>query len=311
MKIGFFGTPEIALYCLERLHARHQIFFVVTGEDKPAGRNRKLQSSPVKKFAEKNGIPVLQPASLKTGDFFNEIKKYQADIFVVVAYGKIFPENIFSLPEHRMINLHPSLLPRYRGAAPIEWALVNGETVTGITIQIVNERLDSGAILNQKTVETGMNMTAGELYDIILPLGAELLLDTIDLISAGKAVPRPQDESVAVYYGKIGRDDARIDWSGRSLEIHNKVRGFNPKPGAWTTFRGKHMKILRTALFNEIPDSLPRPGRLIAFHKGRLLAGTGDGILEILQIQPETKKPMDGLSFINGYRLKEDDFFGS
>ena len=311
MKIGYFGTPEIAAYCLEKLMPSHTISFVVTGEDKPAGRNRLLQSSPVKKTALENGIPVLQPANLKDESFFSEIKKFRADIFVVVAYGKIIPDRILYLPEHKTINLHPSLLPGYRGAAPIQWALAGGENETGVTIQMVNDRLDSGDILLQKRIPIDIDMTAEDLYRIVLPAGSGLLIESLRLISEGKATPLPQDESKATYYGKIERETARVDWNRTSLEIHNLVRGFYPRPCAWSLFRGRNIKILRTSLSGIKPDAVPAPGFIIKHQKMRLFAGTGDGFIEILMIQPETKKPMDGLSFINGYRIEDGDSFSN
>ena len=310
MKIGYFGTPEIAVYCLGNLAKSHTISFVVTGEDKPAGRNRLLQISPVKKFALENGIPVLQPRSLNDETFFSEIKNFGADVFVIVAYGKIIPGRVFLLPGHKTINLHPSLLPRYRGAAPVQWALVNGEKETGVTIQFVNERLDAGDILLQKRIPVGIDMTAEDLYNVVLPVGSELLLESLKQISDGRAMPVPQNESEAAYCGKIDRETARVDWNKTSLEIHNLVRGFYPRPCAWSLFRGRNMKILRTSLSSEKPEAPAAPGRIIKLQKGRLFAGTGDGCIEIVMIQPETKKPMNGLSFLNGCRIEDGDSFG-
>ncbi|MCU0821390.1 MAG: methionyl-tRNA formyltransferase [Spirochaetes bacterium] len=310
MKIGYFGTPEIAAYCLEKLMSSHAVSFAVTGEDKPAGRNMRLQSSPVKKLAIENGIPVLQPKSIKDDAFFDEIKKFGADIFVIVAYGKIIPDRVLYLPENKTINLHPSLLPKYRGAAPIQWALVGGEKETGVTIQFVNNKLDSGDILLQRRIPVDIEMTAEDLYRVVLPAGSDLLLESLELISSGQAAPVKQDESAATYCGKIDRDTAAVDWGKTSLDIHNLVRGFNPRPCAWTVFRGKNIKVLRTSLSGDRPGVPPAPGRIIKHQKGRLFAGTGDGCIEILTIQPETKKPMDGLSFLNGYRIEEGESFG-
>ncbi len=310
MKIGYFGTPEIAAYCLDRLMSCHTISFVVTGEDRPAGRNMRLQSSPVKKLALEKGIPVLHPPSLKDDAFYNEIQKIGADIFVIVAYGRIIPDRILYLPEYKTINLHPSLLPKYRGAAPIEGAIVGGESETGVTIQLVNERLDAGDILLQRVIPVGIDMTAGDLYNIVLPAGSALLLESLKLISEGSIKPVAQDEGAATYCGKIDRDTAAVDWSKNSFEIHNLVRGFNPRPCAWSTFRGSNMKILRTSLPDDGPGVPPSPGRIVKHQKRRLFAGTGDGWIEILMIHPETKKPMDGLSFLNGYMIAEGDSFG-
>lgn len=308
MRIGFFGTPEIAAYCLGRLRENHEIAFVVTGEDKPAGRHQQVQISPVKKLALEGNITLYQPSALNDPLLPDMLRERGADIFVVVAYGKLIPAAVFTIPPLRTINLHPSLLPRYRGAAPIPWVLINGERMTGVSVQIINERLDAGDIVQQKVLEVPPDMTAGELYEIVLPLGASLVLESLELLSTGKALPAQQDESEATFCGKIDRTTATIDWSGSSRTIHNLVRGLNPRPVAWTLFRGKNIKIWKTAPVDESIGIQPAPGCLIA-EKKRLFAGTGDGCIEILQLQPETKKIMDGLSFINGYRLTGDDHF--
>ena len=310
MKIGFFGTPEIGAFCLKELARQFEVLFAVTGEDKPAGRHRHLQASPVKVAALELGVPVLQPAKLRDEGFIAELRKYPADAYVIVAYGKIIPREIFDHPPLKTINLHPSLLPKYRGAAPVEWALMRGETETGITVQLINERLDEGDILVQKTIAVGSGMTAGELYDIVLPEGAALLADTLRRMAAGDITPRKQREDEALYCGKIDRELARVDWAKRAAEIHNLVRGLNPKPVAWTEFRGKTVHLWKMALPADTAGIELVPGELRVHAKKRLLAGTGDGVIEILSIQPETKKAMDGLSFINGYRLQAGERLG-
>lgn len=310
MKIGFFGTPDIGAFCLRELARQFEVLFAVTGEDKPAGRHRHLQASPVKQAALELGVPVLQPAKLRDEGFIAELRKYPADAYVIVAYGKIIPREIFDHPPLKTINLHPSLLPKYRGAAPVEWALMRGETVTGITVQLINERLDAGDILAQKTIAVGSGMTAGELYDIVLPEGAALLGETLRRMAAGDIIPQKQNEENALYCGKIDRELARVDWTKPAEEIHNLVRGLNPKPGAWTEFRGKHVHIWKTALPADAGGMELVPGELRVHARKRLLAGTGSGVVEILSIQPETKKAMDGLSFINGYRLQEGERLG-
>jgi methionyl-tRNA formyltransferase len=204
---------------------------------------------------------------------------------------------------HKTINLHPSLLPRYRGAAPIEWALISGEKETGVTVQLINERLDEGDILSRRTIPVTESMTAGELYRLVLPLGAELLIDTIRRLESGDIAPEKQKDADAFYCGKIDRALARVDWEKPAREIHNLVRGLNPRPVAWTEFRGGNTRLWRTALPDFALDEIIAPGELRVHAKKRLLAGTGDGALEILELQPENKKAMDGAAFINGYRL--------
>jgi methionyl-tRNA formyltransferase len=306
MKIGFFGTPEIAAFCLEKLMDTYAVVFIVAAEDKPSGRHLKIRYNQVKEIALKRGIQFYQPANLRDQDFIKSIEKERADLFVVVAYGKVITPEVLSLPLRGTINLHPSLLPKYRGAAPIQWALINGERETGITVQMMDEELDTGDILTQRRIQIPINMTSGELYRIILPLGADLLIETIELLRTNGIEPIRQNNDEATYCGKITKNTSRIDWTKSSSEIHNLVRGLNPTPVAWTTFRGKNIRIWRTAMCEEDIES-PGRGHIRIYKKKRLLAGTGDDFLEILQIQPETKRIMDALSFINGYRLQEND----
>jgi len=308
MKVGFFGTPDIASSVLKRLCREHEVVFLVAPEDKRCGRNLKIQNCSAKELALCEHIPVLQPESLKNPEFIQVLKTYGADIFVVVAYGKLIPRSVFTLPALGTINLHPSLLPAYRGAAPVEWALINGEKETGVTVQMINEKLDAGDIVLQEKIVLNDTITSGGLYELVMPVGEELVLKSIYLLSQGKASLISQDHDIATYCPKIDRETARIIWDKSADVTHNLVRGLNPKPAAWTTFRDMHMKIWKTFPFTGEPVEL-FPGQVIKHQKKRLLAGTGDGIIEILEIQPENKKRMDGLAFINGYRLSEKEFF--
>jgi methionyl-tRNA formyltransferase len=308
MKIGFFGTPDIACTALEHLCGFHEILFVVTGEDKPAGRNRRITVCPVKSAASCRSIPVLQPQKLSDPDFYDILKSFEADIFVVVAYGKLIPAKIFNLPPLKTINLHPSLLPKYRGAAPVEWTLINGESETGVTVQLINEKLDAGDIVVQEKISLDSEITAGELYSKVYEISCGLINTSIEGLAGGTIVPRVQVEAEAAYCGKISRETAKIDWNRSAHEIHNLVRGLNPKPGAWTEIEGRVVKIWRTRPIIEGGDVVSgrlEPGMASVSGKKRLITGTGDGLLEILELQPETKKPMDALSFINGHRLSE------
>lgn len=309
IKIGFFGTPDIAAYSLERLCEKFQIVFLVAPEDKECGRNRGVKYCSAKETACCMDIPVLQPASLKDPEFQSAIESYKADIFVVVAYGKLIPEKVFSLPPLGTINLHPSLLPKYRGAAPVQWALINGESVSGVTVQMINKDLDAGDIVLQEKLIINENATAEELYENVLPLGADLLIKSIELLASGEAKTVVQNHEEATYCGKIDRSVAHINWNDKASAIHNLVRGLNPKPAAWTEFKGKNIKIWRTSLFREDSGYAPAPGELIRYQKRRLLAGTGEGILEILSIQPENRKIMDGTAFINGFRIETGEKF--
>lgn len=308
MKIGFFGTPDLAARVLGDLHALHEIAFAVTAVDKEAGRNREIQFCPAKAKALDLGIPVLQPHTLKDPAFHEELVFYRADIYTVVAYGNLIPRAIFDHPPFKTINLHPSLLPRYRGAAPVQWSIINGETETGITVQLINEKLDAGDIVVQERVPVDGAMTAADLMAIVSSRGAGLMDRAIRILADGSARPVVQDESQATYCGKIDRELARIGWNRTAREIHNLVRGLNPKPVAFTMFRGENIKIWKTApLENASLDAAP--GTIIRYQKKRLCAGTGAGVVEILALQPANKKIMDGLSFINGYRLTPEDRF--
>jgi methionyl-tRNA formyltransferase len=214
------------------------------------------------------------------------------------------------MPGLGTINLHPSLLPKYRGAAPVQWALINGDSETGVTVQMINEELDAGDIVLQEKIEIDENINAGDLYDLVFPIGAELIVKSIEITGERKKLLlTKQNDSEATHCGKIDKDTAHINWNNDAFKIHNLVRGLNPKPVAWTTFRGHHMKIWKTAVFTGDAPAV-KPGEIAKFQKKHLLAGTGSGIIEILEIQPENKKKMDGLSFINGYRLEAGEFFG-
>jgi methionyl-tRNA formyltransferase len=309
MKIGFFGTPEISSCCLEDILKHHEVLFVVTAEDKPYGRNRKIRFCPTKDLALCREIDILQPSDLSDPEFIEHLKSYNADIFVVVAYGLMIPEEVFTIPPLKSINLHPSLLPKYRGAAPIQWALINGEEETGVTVQMISSRMDAGDIVVQERISLNEDMTSAGLYESVIEISGDLLNRAIVSLAEGRTVPVKQDESEASYCGKIERETAHIDWSLPSESIHNLVRGLNPKPVAWTTFRGKNMKIWTTSLLNEDTGLQLKPGQLAKFMKKKLIAGTGRGVLEITGIQPENKKLMDGHSFINGYRIGDTEEF--
>ena len=309
IKIGFFGNSNLSAFCLNGLMEDYDVSFIVTGEDKRAGRGRKNQSIPVKQIAEEKNIPLFQPINLHESNILEAIKKIQVDIFVIVAYGKIIPEKVFTIPPLNAINLHPSLLPKYRGAAPVQWALINGEKTTGITVQLINKKLDAGDIILQQKIDIEMDMTAGDLYHIILPTSVNLLKESIKILSSGKNTLTKQNEADATYCNKINRETAQIKWNKSSISIHNLVRGLNPYPSSWTIFRKKNLKILKTIPFNEELDIHLKPGYLKKFQKKKLLVGSGNGNLEILQIQPEAKKIMDATPFINGYRIIDDDHF--
>ncbi len=309
IKVGFFGTPDIARQCLTSICGKYKTVFVVTSSDKAQGRNLKVCHTPVKECAEEECIDVFQPENLKDPEFEKILKQYDADIFVVVAYGHLIPRNIFSMPRLGTINMHPSLLPKYRGAAPIQWALINGETVSGISVQLIDEKLDAGDLVIQKSFSIDGDITAGELYSKIIPFACECVSDGINLLNDGKAVPVKQDHSAATYCGKITRETAKINFSTESVRVHNLVRALNPKPGAWCIFRGKQVKIWKTSISEDIVIPDLSTGGIFRIGKKHLFVKTDSSALEILEIQPENKKVMSAVEFINGMRLVEGEIF--
>ncbi len=310
MRIGFFGTPHIAAWNLRYLHEKgHDILFAVTPEDRPAGRGRSTRPCAAKEAARDLGIQVFHPADLKDPEFQATLAGSGAEACVVVAYGKIIPPSIFNLPPLGTLNLHPSLLPAYRGAAPIPWVLINGEKVTGVTVQKINERMDAGDIVAREKIPLDDKITAGELYEKVLPLGGELLDLSLERIRDPGFTPEPQDESRATYCGKLSTDLAKIDWTRPARDIHNLVRGCNPAPGAWTLFRGQTLKIWKTGPCAG-GRSGTEPGTLYPEEKGRLVAATGDDDLEIIELQQQGKRRMEVPAFINGARLAEGEMLG-
>ena len=307
MKIGFFGTPEISRVCLEGLYKFFEIAFVFTCEDKPQGRCLHVCKTPVKEFAESKNIPVLQFSSLKDETIVDTLKSFNADIFVVMAFGKIIPRCIYEIPRLKTINLHPSLLPKYRGAAPIQFALINGETTSGITVQLIDDKLDSGDIVLQKNFEIEINDTVDKIYSRIMDDACVLLKDAILALDSSTANLCKQNNDAATYCTKISREMARANFSQTSLKLHNLVRALNPKPVVWTTFKNKNLKIWETKIANL--DTFPEieAGELFKIGKKNLYVKTIDGALEILQLQPENKKVMSALEFINGNRLQVGD----
>ena len=299
MKIGFWGTPELASQCLKALKEEYDVKFVVAQIDKPSGRNLKLTACPVKQTALELGIDILQPEKLTDPKFIQKLKEYEVDIYIVVAYGKIIPQNIYELPRLKTINLHPSLLPSYRGAAPIQWAIINGETKTGVTVQLINERMDAGDIIIQEEILLDESIDSGELYQKVIPIGVNLLKKAITLLDEEQIKPVLQDENKATYCSKIDKEMSRINWNDDADKIHNLVRGLNPSPGTWTMINDKLIKIKKTSVC--IENLNLSAGEIEFYNKKRLIVGTGKGLLEILSIQPETKKVMDALSFINGH----------
>jgi len=294
--IVFMGTPEFAVPSLISINEKYGVKAVVTVPDKPKGRGLKLSYSPVKEKAIELGIPVLQPEKLKDESFIENLKQFEPDIIVVIAF-RILPKEVYLLPKIASFNIHGSLLPKFRGAAPINHAIIQGESKTGLTSFILGEKVDTGNMLLQYECEISENMTAGELHDKLMPEAANLSLQTIEILLSGNYQPIIQDEALASPAPKIFRDNCKIDWSKSQEQVHNLIRGLSPHPGAWTIFENKQYKILRTLKVNKNIEQ----GKFI-IKDNKMLVGCTDDALEILEIQPENKKPMSIKEFINGWR---------
>ncbi|TLY28297.1 MAG: methionyl-tRNA formyltransferase [Ignavibacteria bacterium] len=304
MRIVFMGTPEFALPSLKiLLEHEYPIAAVVTGPDKPAGRGLQVSSSPVKAFAQERKLGILQPEKLKEDSFIASLRSLEPDLFVVVAF-RILPAEVFRIAKLGAFNLHASLLPKYRGAAPINWAIIKGERETGVTTFFLQETVDTGTILLQARVPIGENETAGELHDRLAGVGAEIVLHSVRLIESGKAVPKPQDDSLATPAPKILKEHTKIDWSKGAVEVHDLVRGLSPRPCAFAYHNRTLLKIYRTTLAGDAGAGAP--GEILDA-ADRLRVSTGDGVIEILEIQQEGKRKMTAAEFLRGYRLSAGD----
>lgn len=292
------GSPAFAVTCAEAVReSGHEIAAVVTVPDKPAGRGLKPRQSAVKTWALAHDLPVLQPASLRAPDFLDAIRALAADVFVVVAF-KILPRELYAIPPRGAFNLHASLLPKYRGAAPINWAIINGEHETGVTTFFLQDKVDTGALILQERITIGEQETAGELHDRLATLGAGVVVRTLALIEAGTAIPQPQDESLACPAPKLTTETGHIVWSSEAQSIHNLVRGLAPSPGAWTTLHGKTFKIHRTQCTDLIPEPA-YPGECVIEH-GRLFVKTADVLIELMDVQLEGRARQSGAQFFQG-----------
>jgi len=297
--IIFMGTPDFSVPTLEEIHSKFGIRCVVTVPDKPQGRGLKLAFSPIKQKALELNIPILQPEKLKDEIFINQLKSYNPDIIVVVAF-RILPQEVFSIPKIATFNIHASLLPKYRGAAPINHAIINGEKITGLTTFIIKEKVDTGNILLKKEIELYDGITAGELHDILMIEAPKIAIDTIELLLSGKYNALPQNEIEATPAPKIFRDFCKINWNNSAVNLRNFIHGLSPYPGAFTKICDNTVKILRVKISNHKLE----PSQFIITNNN-LLIGSIDNALEILEIQPENKKVMNIKDFINGWRFEK------
>lgn len=310
MRIVFMGTPDFAIPSLKQLiQSRHEMVGVVTVPDKPRGRGQKLAESAVKRFAREQSLNTLTPANLKDETFVQKLKRLEPDLIVVVAF-RILPEAVFSLPPLGTINLHASLLPKYRGAAPINWAIMNGETKTGLTTFYIRKKVDTGDVILQREIDIGPEETFGDLHDRMAEVGAGLLMETVELIEKGETTPAKQEDALATAAPKITPEHCRIDWSRPAVDIKNQIRGLSPSPGAFTSFRGKNLKIFKAEAIGKRPTQ-EEFGRVVQSEtKESVWVVTGKGILSLLEAQPEGKRRMKVEELVRGYRIGPGERFG-
>lgn len=293
------GSPEFAIPSLKKLlNSRHTVELVVTAPDKERGRGKKVTPTPVKEFAISKGLNVLSPVSLKDENFIYQLKAANADLFVVVAF-RILPKEVYTIPSKGSFNLHASLLPKYRGAAPIQWVLINGEKETGVTTFFLEDKVDTGNIILQEKIAVDEGDDFGSLHDKLMNLGADVVLKTVELIASGDFQLIKQDDSAATPAPKITKDICKIDWSKSALQVHNLVRGLSPQPCAFFDYKGKIYKIFKT----KIVDDVFLPQSVIHQTKKEIFIGTSNGTIQILELQLEGRKRMTAEEFLRGYSL--------
>lgn len=311
MRIVFMGTPDFAVGSLQALceSGKHEIVGVVTQPDRPKGRGNKMLMTPVKEYALEQGLTVYQPQKVKTPEFVQTLRELQPELIVVAAFGQFLSRELLELPPHGCINVHASLLPKYRGAAPIQYAIIKGEKESGVTIMQMDIGMDTGAMLEKVVVPIAENTTMGELHDALREQGAALLLKVIDDIAAGTAVAEPQNDAEATYATLLDRSMEHIDWTKSAQEVHNLIRGFNPAPSTFTKLpNGKSLKIWGSRLTEKKSEAAA--GTVVEAGKHSFFVTCGSGVLEITEVQPESKKRMAAQVFLNGRGVAEGDILG-
>ncbi len=308
MKVIFMGTPDFAVGTLEAIiEAGHEVVLVVTQPDKPRGRSGALQFTPVKECAVAHDIEVFQPTKIRLEENVEYLRKYEADIAVVAAFGQILPQSILDMPKYGCINVHASLLPKYRGAAPIQWAVINGDPVTGVTIQQMDIGVDTGDIVAIREVPISEEETGGGLFDKLAVVGAELCVEAMTAIENGTATRRPQNHEEATHVSMISKEFGRIDWKKSAVEIERLIRGLNPWPSAYTKLDGKTFKIWKAKVVSSDTDK--EAGTIVRVAKDALEVQTGNGVLSLLEVQLEGKKRMEIDAFLRGYTVQEGIIF--
>ncbi len=294
--IVFMGTPEFALPVLSALIAQHHVVGVVTQPDRPAGRSKEPQFSPVKQLALAHEIPVFQPVKIRQPDAIAELKRWQADVYVVAAFGQILPQTLLDIPAHGSINVHASLLPRWRGAAPIQAVIRAGDSQSGITIMKMDAGLDTGPILSQRAIPLAADETAATLHDKLATLGADLLIETLPGYLEGRIQPQPQDDSKSTYAPMLKKEEGLIDWTQPAEQIERQIRAFTPWPGSFTTWNGQQLKILQA----QVAAGTAAPGQVIPFGESAAV-GTAKDLLVLQQVQMAGRKAMPAADFLRGY----------
>lgn len=304
MRVIFMGTPDFAVPSLEALLTKHEVVLVVTQPDKPKGRGKKMVPTPVKACALEHGIPVLQPEKVKEPEFVEQLRSYEPDLIAVTAFGQILSERILEMPKYGCINVHGSLLPKYRGAAPMQWSIIDGEKVTGITTMYMAKGLDSGDMLLKAEVEITDEDTFATIHDKMAVTGANLLLDTLDQLEAGTLERIPQDHDAATYAPMITKETGHIDWSKNRQDIINLIRGLNPVPAAYTIYEEEVLKIFG-AVISDVQADGAANGEIVAVVKKGFVVKCGDGCLLITEVQARGGKRMMTDAYLRGHAMKE------
>lgn len=304
MRVIFMGTPDFAVPSLEALLTKHEVVLVVTQPDKPKGRGKKMVPTPVKACALEHGIPVLQPEKVKEPEFVEQLRSYEPDLIAVTAFGQILSEPILEMPKYGCINVHGSLLPKYRGAAPMQWSIIDGEKVTGITTMYMAKGLDSGDMLLKAEVEITDEDTFATIHDKMAVTGANLLLDTLDQLEAGTLERIPQDHDAATYAPMITKETGHIDWSKNRQDIINLIRGLNPVPAAYTIYEEEVLKIFG-AVISDVQADGAANGKIVAVVKKGFVVKCGDGCLLITEVQARGGKRMMTDAYLRGHAMKE------
>ena len=307
MKAVFMGTPEFAVPTLQALIDHHEVLAVVTQPDKQRGRGKKMQFPPVKEKAVEYDIPVYQPQRARDEEFIEELKNLNPDVIVVVAYGQILPESILNIPKYGCINVHGSLLPKYRGAAPIQWAVLDGEEKTGITTMYMEKGLDTGDMIDKAEVVLDKKETAGSPHDKLMVLGADLLLETLKKLEDGTAVREKQNDEESCYAKMLSKDMGQIDFTKSAREIECLIRGMNPWPSAYTFLNGKTLKVWKCKVSTEKTDAVP--GTIFLADKEGIHTACGEGVLILTEVQLEGKKRMETEAFLRGYHIENGIVF--